>query len=475
MPIALSREKLIEIVGGEANQIQQRSNFHGVEFDSREIRGGELFVALPGATTHGHSFVDSALLRGAALCLVEDRAFLKRKDLAECIVVVPDTLKAFTVLANWWRKERGVPILAITGSVGKTTTKELAAQIALQRSPGVYSLKSYNNQVGVPYTLCRLGREHQWAVIEIGMNHPGEIAVLSKCAEPNVVVITTIAPAHLEAFASIAEIADEKLSIIEGLADGGTLVVNAKDHLLTEAMARNRRSKEIRTKRFGVDAGDVSVTECKLESLLGLSLVLSVNGRELGRPTVQVTGRHNAVNVAAAVAGVTALLPEISPGEILAGLKNFKAPLMRLNLRPLTEGRLLIDDSYNANPTSMAGALELVEDLAQGQRKVGLIIGDMLELGEQSSSFHDQIGERAAKLKPSFVIGVGEHAARLVSPASQAGAYTAVAADPEAAAELASKQPFDILLVKASRGVRLDRTVSVLLGRFSVGLEQDNS
>ncbi|RIL08304.1 MAG: UDP-N-acetylmuramoyl-tripeptide--D-alanyl-D-alanine ligase, partial [Proteobacteria bacterium] len=176
MSISLSKEKLIEVLKGAslAGSTPEKISFAGVEYDSREIKGGELFIALKGGANHGHQFVKQAFERGASICLVEDSQAAKNSEFPERCVVVEDTLKAFWELASYWRNELAIPVLAVTGSVGKTTIKEMTASLLLRREQGVYSLKSHNNQTGVPYTICRAARHHRWAVLEMGMNHAGE-------------------------------------------------------------------------------------------------------------------------------------------------------------------------------------------------------------------------------------------------------------------------------------------------------------
>ena len=241
MPISISREKLIEIVGGEALPTASRDSFSGVEYDSRAVSGGELFLALQGINTHGHQYLRQAFDRGAALFLVEDAAVRDGFPEPERIIVVPDSLKAFWKLANWWRKQLSIPILAITGSVGKTTVKEVTAQILLTRKNGSYSKKSLNNHVGLPYSICRISKEHAWAVLEMGMNHPGEIATLGEIAEPDIGVITRVAIAHLEAFESVAQIADAKCELVAKIRKSGTLILNADDPVLLDGFARGMR------------------------------------------------------------------------------------------------------------------------------------------------------------------------------------------------------------------------------------------
>jgi len=461
MTIALTRDELIRIVDGRTGPATERLTCSGVAFDSRDVRGGELFVALPGEKAHGHAFVPQALERGAALCLVEDPALPAASPHPERFVVVPDTLGAFSKLAAWWRETLKLPVLAITGSVGKTTTKEIAAAALLKVRPGVFSLKSHNNHVGVPYTICRMGRTHEWAVLEMGMNHAGELTRLSGIAVPDVAVITCIAPAHIEFFGTLDRIADAKLEISAGLRPGGTLVLNGDDEVLMRAVERLTQRPTIRL--FGTGARcDLRLGEVTAHGLEGISFPLTFGG-VTEEVRMNVLGRHNAMNAAAAALGMLSLLPGLTLTEVSAGLREFQAPLMRLNVKPLRGERKVIDDSYNANPESMKAALAIARDLAASGLKVGLILGDMLELGEHSESFHREVGTAAVAAAPVFLVGVGEWSRAYVEAARAAGIPAFAAATAEESAHIARKHSFDIVLIKASRGIGLDRAVSTLI------------
>jgi UDP-N-acetylmuramoyl-tripeptide--D-alanyl-D-alanine ligase len=380
-------------------------------------------------------------------------------------VVVPDTLKAFSVLAAFWRKKIGLPTLAITGSVGKTTTKELAASILMQTGIGNYSKKSFNNHTGVPYTILQTAAHHGWLVLEVGMNHAGEIRRLSELASPDVAMITKIAPAHIEHFAGIEGIVDAKCEILSGLVPGGTVVLNGDDQLLREGITRNDPSRRHPQTFFGTAADStVRIVSVVSKGLGGLEVKLRLPDGEIST-VVGILGSHNVTNIAAAVAGVRTLVPTISLKAIEEGLRSFRAPLMRLNLKRLTDGRTLVDDSYNANPTSMAGILSVAKDLASGGEKIGLVLGDMLELGERSEEFHRELGRAVGALKPTFLITVGDRARWIGEEAKALGVRSTHAENPEVAAHLVAKCDFQIVIVKGSRGVNLDRTAEILFER----------
>ena len=464
MPLSLTCEQLLERVGGRCAAVQEQLSFEGVEFDSRRIRGGELFIALRGEKTHGHAFVEQAFQRGAALCLVEDAALFAEKVDAARLVQVPNTLEAFGTLAAWWRRELKTPIAAVTGSVGKTMVKELAAALLLQCGRGVYSQKSFNNHVGVPYTLCQLGREHNWAVLELGMNHPGELRYLAGLVQPNVGVITRIAPVHQEFFPTLAAIADAKCELLEGLAQGGRLILNGDDPELLAGVARKEAQLgELSKVYFGrgesAEARVVSVEELGLS---GIELQ-SQSGSEVLDETLHILGRHNAFNLAAALLTARTLLPAFTMEQARTALKRFVPPQMRLNLHWTKRGRIIVDDSYNANPTSMQGMLDLAGTVKRGGQTIAIVLGDMLELGADGERYHREIGRLAAKLKPECLVAVGSFAPIYAECAREGEVPAFIAESPEAAAHIVSKLDSEVVFIKASRGVALDKTVNTLL------------
>ena len=465
MTLSISKSKLCEVVQGaplNPSNADQKIVFRGVEFDSRNIRGGELFVALPGEKTHGHSFVPDVLSRGAALALVEDGAPFASHPEADRIVVVSDSLAAFSALASWWRQELNTPLFAVTGSVGKTTVKEIAAHLLLGFGPGGYSLKSYNNHVGVPYSLCKLSPEHQWAIVEMGMNHAGEISHLSRLARPDHVAITTVAPAHIENLGSLSGIAKAKCEIIEGLRSGGQVILPDAGPELASELARIDPAHSLNVVHFGEGQGCAArISELRSLGLEGISFDLELSrAGKVERAAVRMTtlGSQNAFNAACAALAACALIPSLSLDFIAARLGTFVAPLMRMNLKQYSDDVSLIDDSYNANPASMGAFLDLAGDLQKSGLPVALVVGDMLELGSFSAHYHDQIGQRLLALRPAAVAAVGPEAKRYL--ASIGGLFPAFhAASAEEAAAWIMQQPAIVYMVKASRGIGLDKAV----------------
>jgi UDP-N-acetylmuramoyl-tripeptide--D-alanyl-D-alanine ligase len=463
MSIALSLKELCDVLEiAVPPAAPAKCRFEGIENDSRNIKGGELFIALKGETAHGHDFVNLALSRGAALCLVESLDLAVSEP--ERLLLVPDTLHAFWKIASYWRAHCAAKIIAVTGSVGKTTVKEMAARILLEQGRGVYSQKSYNNHVGVPYTLCKLSKEHGWAVIEMGMNHAGEISNLSKVTKPDVALITKIAPAHIEYFGSLAAIASAKLEICDGLADGGILIVNGDDPNL-DTRGKNINAKTVKfgsKKEFFCCYSDV-----KSKLLQGISFSLTVDGKTV-EIDMNILGIHNAANAAAAACAVKCAFPDTSIEQIANGLKKFTPPLMRLNHFELQNGTHVVDDSYNANPESMRGLLVLAKEFSDSGAKVGLILGDMLELGAESEKEHKAMGVQAGELRPVFMFAVGKYSEKAVLEAKKLGINAVHSNSPNEAAEEALKHKADIILIKASRGTALDKAVLYLQEKVGV-------
>ena len=464
MPISSSLDQIKTLIDGVSLSPSAMSMvFEGLEFDSREIRGGELFIALPGDNSHGNQFVEVALSRGASVIVADKNSPLPEITEKERVLLVDQPLKAFWKIAAWWRDQIKLPTFAVTGSVGKTTVKEMVASILLQKGVGTYSLKSHNNHVGVPYTICRASRDHHWLVLEIGMNHRGEIAPLSELAQPQVAAVTNIAPAHIGQLGSIEVIADEKLEILKGLSSAGHLLLNAQSQVLLERFKSLRIPDGIICHLFGVEvSGDGGISNIKSMGLEGISFDCQI-AAEVKKVTMRVLGRQNAWNAACAALAAQLTCPDISAEQIVKGLSRFTAPLMRLNIKYLSDASVLIDDSYNANPASMTCAIELLSDLKKDGQKIGLVIGDMLELGSFSEFYHKEIAEVIERVCPDFVIAVGQEAKHYIEGAERAKIPFKYCLNVNEALQAVKGIDFTYLLVKASRGIGLDKVVSELI------------
>jgi len=440
----------------------------GVSIDSRTLAPGQLFIAIQGPRHDGHEFVGAALRAGAAAAVVaggrlEDYPGADRDKL----IAVPDTLAALHDLARAVRRAWGRRIAAVTGSVGKTTTKEILAALLGAKFRVLKSEGNLNNEYGLPLALLRIETEHEAAVVELGMSHRGELRRLAEIAEPEVGVVTQVAPVHLEFFSSVDEIALAKRELIEGLAGPDTVaVLNADD----PRVARFAEVARGRVLTFGFSAGAQfraeNITDHGAEGS-AFDLISPQGRRRLELP---LPGRHNLANTLAALAAASAW--GIGAGEAAAVLPHLAPGEMRGRLLHLATGMALINDSYNSNPVALRAMIELLAGTPGYRRRI-LAAGEMLELGPESPMLHREAGGLAAAQKLDWVLGVQGHAAGLVQGAVEAGlpvqhARFFVSSSDAAAFLLELLQPGDLLLVKGSRGVRMERIVEALRARFAV-------
>jgi len=436
-----------------AGLVGDNCTFSGVSTDSRTIAPGELFVALRGEHFDGHHYVAAAQARGAAAAVVASDAVDRLRPTGLPLIVVAETRLSLGALAADWRSRFTLPLIAVTGSNGKTTTKEMIASI-LRAAHGDTVLSTqgnYNNDIGLPLTLLRLHAGHRAAIIEMGMNHPGEIAYLAGIARPGVAVVTNAQRAHLAGMGTVEAIAREKGSIYSGLDENGVAVFCADDPW---ADLWRQQSQGLRRMSFGfAQAADVSgrVTLHGLEN----RLLLACGGDET-EVVLALPGRHNARNALAAAAA--ALAAGIPLATVQVGLNSFRGLKGRLQLRQATHGAQLLDDSYNANPDSVRAGIDVLA--ATVGRKI-LVLGDMGEIGEMSAQFHDEIGGYAKSQGIDRLLALGEASALAAHNFGAGGEYFTHLA-----------QLIDVLrgelgadttvLVKGSRFMRMERVVEAL-------------
>ena len=436
----------------------------GVSIDSRSIRAGEVFLALRGERLDGHDFIAEALRKGAAGVIVSETAAAQVTGAAASApvtIVVEDTTRALQSIARDVRRRSGARVVAITGSVGKTTTKELTAAFLGTRYDVVRNRGNLNNHVGVPLSLLALGRRPDVAVIEMGMNHAGEIRTLVGIAEPDVRVWTNVAEVHAASFASIEGIADAKAEILEGAGAGDHLVVNAGD---PRAMARVGRFPG-RVTTFAVDApADVRATEVEDRGIDGMRADVRTPAgcAALATPLI---GAGQVANVLAAIA--VALRFQVPLEEMMRVASTFAPPPGRGEVLRLSGGVTLVDDSYNSSPAALERALRsLGRD--RGHRRRIAVLGEMLELGARGPALHRACGRLAVEAGFDVLLAVGGPAAAELAEGARgaglgAGRVTTCAAAEEAAALAADLvRAGDLVLVKGSRGVRVDRVVDRL-------------
>lgn len=422
------------------------SSFTGVSIDTRTLQAGDLYIAIQGDRFNGHEFIDAAIEAGAAVVMTHEDVETSVPQLR-----VADTRVALGSLARYWARQFDTPLIAITGSNGKTTVKEIIATILRQLGPVLATRGNLNNEIGVPLTLLEMREEHDYAVIEMGANHAGEIARLVRIAEPDVAIITKIGQAHLEGFGSVGGIAAAKSEIFAGLKPDGYAIINADDAF---ADLMRDAASHCHVREFGLSKG------ADVQGVAGPGLTIKTMKQTL-KPRFQLSGDHNGLNALAAVAAVQCL--DVQPENILNGLENVRPVPGRLEKKPGLRGAELIDDSYNANPDS---ARQAVDVLARYAGTRFLVLGDMAELGVDAEILHAKLGAYARQCGIDGLWTTGP----LSSAAQKAFAGDAPLAgkhftDQEALiADLAEELNASVtVLVKGSRSARMERVVKALM------------
>ena len=449
MKLALSKiEELLSATGGEC---ELKEIAQGYSIDSRTIRPGELFFAVKGERLDGHDYVHQALERGAVSAVVR-KDQLARYAVKTCLLAVDDTLVALQTLATAVRRLWGKPAIGITGSVGKTTTKDAVAHL-LSAKYRVHSSKgNFNNHFGLPLGLLKLEPEHELAVIEMGMSHAGEIAALARIALPDEGIVTTVAPVHLEYFDSLAGIARAKYELIQALPAGGTAILNADDEYVSQ-FGRDFKGKVV---LFGLKpTADVRAETIELLGPQGTRFDLVANGERI-QVTSPLLGQHNVYNVLAAAA--VALEHELTLSEIARTLSSLTAADKRGQVVQL-DNITVINDCYNSSPKALMAAVDTLTAVP-GKRHI-VVAGEMLELGPTGERLHRECGASIAGKKLDFLLGVRGLAGAMVEAAKAQGMAAEFVATPEeAGAWLASNaRPGDVVLLKASRGVKLEKAL----------------
>ncbi len=430
----------------------------GVVTDSRKVSPGDLFVALRGPRTDGHRFVDDARARGAVLAIVTDAAA------AGPTILVTDTLQALGAIAALHRRSLTTTVVGITGSVGKTTTVGLCAQVLGRRHAVLRSAESWNAELGVALTLLNLRSHHDVAVIEMAMRGLGQIRELVEMARPRIGAVTTIGDTHLELLGSREQVAAAKAELLEALPSDGVAIVNA-DEALTERLIRDVHCAVV---TVGIThPADVRATEITRADG-GYAFRLHLRD-EAGPVHLPLPGAHQVRNalVTAAVGSAMGL----SLQEIVEGLARARAAKMRQEVLVVGEV-MIVDDSYNASPQSMAAAFDVLAQVGGRRRRV-LALGEMRELGPQSSEFHRRVGREAAALEPAFLLAVGPNSRWYVEGAAEAGlplvSMMVVTTTDEAIAALRQAvRPGDVVLIKGSRTIEMEHVVAAMRSGESV-------
>ncbi len=442
-----------QVIAGDA-----QARWRGAALDSRRVAGGELFFALAGARSDGHLWVEEALARGAAAAVIERDLVAPRGTL----IRVKDTYAALHALTRALRQRAPERLVAVTGSVGKTTTKDLLALMLASRFRVAKSPGNLNNLYGFPLALAAIDEGTEWMVAEMGMSTPGELSAISRLGRPDVAVFTNVRPAHLETFGDLRAVATAKAELLAGLAPGGLVVANADDPEVRWIAGRHDGpiawyALEGEAPSRAIDVGPLAAGG------VGSRFRWRVDGEEHD-VALPLHGRYNVANFLAAA---TAARAAGVPARDIASVVVAAAPAPgRGRVRRSSQGAWVVDDTYNSNPAALSEALAAAAALPAARRWV--VLGDMLELGEGAARFHREAGEEATRRGFSPIVGVGELARELVATAAEAGAATAwYPTAAAAAAAVGPARPGDLVLVKGSRGIGLEVVVAVLLGEES--------
>jgi UDP-N-acetylmuramoyl-tripeptide--D-alanyl-D-alanine ligase len=448
-------KQLEQAVRGKLMMPSRRSTFKGkVCLDSRTVQQGELFIALKGKNFDGHDFIDLAFEKGARLCIAEIGSSRKIKRRDPDIIFVESTSQALCRLGGFHRRQKNRPLIAITGSCGKTTTKEILAHILGAKFKVLKNSGTENNAIGVPKALLNW-EDEDIAVIEIGTNQIGEIHHLTRLAQPTHAVITLIGTSHLAGLRSIQGVKREKLSMVEALDDGSTVIYNGEDRNIV-----HERLRKLKTLRVGYKKGmNFFADEIKL---LDHGLEFRLNGKTKTNLFAPILGQHNVLNTLLAAAAASCF--GITGEQVKERMVNFKALKGRLRYQEI-QGTHWIDDSYNSNPSSLKAAIELFRTYPPKGRKI-LVLGDMLELGPRAQAFHREAGQQIAAHPFDLVLTVGALAARFAEEALVFGfAKEKIRIFPtsaEAGHFLKGQiRPGDTVLLKGSRGMKMEAVMEI--------------
>jgi UDP-N-acetylmuramoyl-tripeptide--D-alanyl-D-alanine ligase len=452
----LSLGKIADFVSA-AGELSREQAVSAYSIDSRTVGPGQLFFAVKGERLDGHEFVGEALGKGAVAAIVRKDRLGQYADKTR-LLAVDDTLVALQTLATAVRKLWGRPLVAVTGSAGKTTTKEAIAHVLGMRFGVLKSEGNFNNHFGLPLMLLKLEPQHAVAVIEMGMSHAGEIRALARIAQPEIGVVTNVAPVHLEFFDSIADIARAKYELIESLPASGTAVLNADDQYVSQ-FARGFKGKKL---MYGTHAtADVRAENIQPKGAEGSEFDVVI-GTVREHAALSLVGAHNVLNALAAVA--VGVERGLKPAEAVAALTTLAPGDKRgqvLHLGNIT----VINDCYNSNPTALNAMVDALAAMP-AQRRI-VVAGEMLELGPAAEEMHRAAGKHVAGKKIDVLVGVRGLAQAMVDGASQAGTRAEFMATPEDAGEWLALEARDgdVVLLKGSRGVKLEKALDIWKAR----------
>jgi len=459
--------EIVKTLGGELNNGDLQERVSGISTDTRTIKKGELFVPLKGENFDGHDFIEEAYKKGAAGSLTQKQ--IEKHRGFKNLIHVEDTLKSLHKLAAYYRKKFNVPFVAVTGSSGKTTTKEMISSVLSQRKKVLKNQGNYNNHIGLPLTVFKLDTGIQVGVVEMGMSSLGEIEKLSRIVKPHVAVITNIGTAHIEKLGSREQILKAKTEVFQVMDNRGIAVLNGDDALLYSY----GRNLKLRKYFFGFRRGDFQALNIKSHGLRGVEFDIKTKDKILKDFYVPLPGKHNVYNALAAVC--VGMVFGLSPEEIKEGLKQTKREKMRLEISRGIKNCMIINDAYNANPDSMKAAVDVLVELAASAKKGRKIavLGDMLEMGEWAPPWHIEVGKYAAQKGVDLLITVGKMAKFIAEGALETGMDSGNIAsfiNNEDVIEFlkTNLKENDKILIKGSRGMKMEQIAETFIGKERV-------
>lgn len=448
----MEKMMLSEIVNVLGKTIGFEAEVSDVCTDTRALQKDCVFIAIKGERFDAHDFVPKAIEQGAVACITE-------KEIENCpCIVVEDCRKAFLELAHYYRMKFALNLVGVTGSVGKTTTKEMISLVLSKQFNTLKTQGNLNNEIGLPKTLFHLTSEHKTAVIEMGMSHFGEISRLSKTASPNIAVITNIGFSHIENLKSQEGILKAKLEILDGMSETAPLIVNADDKLLYSV--KDTLDRKVYT--FGIDNQNADFRAVDISENDGITEFNVIYDDKKIPVTLTAVGRHNVLNAVTAFA--VGHLTGISDDVIASAFAEFVPDSLRQNISE-KNGQTVITDCYNASPDSMKASLNVLSGLKVNGRKVA-VLGDMLELGEMSESLHRKVGEMVADTKPDMLFCYGNEAKYIADEAGKFGINTYCSSDKDSVTKAVAEyvKNGDAILFKASRGMKLEEIINNVYG-----------
>ena len=468
MPVQFSIEELLAATGGRLLRGEASGGVAGIATDTRSLPAGTAFIAIAGPRYDGHQFLRDALAQGAA-ALIVDRAHSVPPDIAGAvpIIAVDDTVAAYGALARRHRRRFAIPVIAVTGSCGKTTTKEYLATL-LNRNGGSGVLKNpktENNAIGVPRALLQLTERHQVAVLEIGSNHPGEIAALRDLVEPTHAIVVNIGPAHLQFFRSLEGVAAEKLSLLDNIPSSGGIVLHSDDPWMARWIEAHQHPGAPRITTFGLQP-PAHVWSSEAE-YVDEGMRFTVNGRHTAQ--LPAVGAHHVLDALAALSAATQLGYALE--DLVPRLAECRTLEWRMEPVKLSGGPTLLCDCYNANPLSMAQAIAALAHYPRARRRL-LITGEMLELGAYATEAHCNVGKWAMTAQLDGLIAIGPHASLILAGAHAAMKRAALLMGYQTVDEACARVPAllgaeDVVLIKGSRAAQLEQLVASCRERWA--------